>query len=137
MHGDEKLVPRKLQYQKVEELNEFERLDLAVFSAMPASQSLYKLMEFEILKARDEAMAVEPSNKELVLSKQAIAHTMALFYTRVRKAIEGEVLKHKDDIANKANKENKMEQEEIERIVLSNIQPGVPGLDAEKLLLFS
>jgi len=122
MHGEEKEVrhPVKLGQRTVTALTEAQKMDLVSFSSMSTAQTLYLLMENEILEARDAAMAADPADEKRVLALQAQAHAMALFYTRLKKSIENAINEHLGIIAEKATEEALRDQEEIERIVISN-----------------
>lgn len=77
-----------LSVNKVEPLTNSEKMDIMVLSANPMIMSLWKFLEMEIIAARDEAMAVDPSQRDEQLAKLTIAHAMQKFYTRVRDDIK-------------------------------------------------
>lgn len=123
MNGEEKEVkkPRELNRRTVTELTEIEKIDLVVFSSMPVAETLFRIMEDEILEARDLAMATDPVNVKQVLALQAEAHAMARFYTRIRNKIEGSKVEHFGNIAAKAVEEAIQDQDELENLIISNL----------------
>lgn len=100
------------------ELTQAQKVDLIVLSSNPNFESVYILMENEVLDARDEAMAVDPVNEKLQAVRMSQAHTIAKFYAKIRKEIEFAATEQLDTIKTKAVQEATQEQEFLDSIVL-------------------
>jgi hypothetical protein len=75
-------------------------------------------MENEILAARDEAMAVDPTEEKKQAVRMTEAHAMAKFYQRVRDKIEYAAQEQLDAIKLKAAQAVTQEQEFFEEVIL-------------------
>lgn len=98
------------------DLSESDKQDI-VFAANHY-QPLYKLMELLIVKARDEAMLVDPSKEAEQRAAMTVAHAMSKFYLAIRAEVQFFVEGEHEKFKQKAAQEAIQEQETIENIVL-------------------
>jgi hypothetical protein len=97
-------------------------LDLIIISQNPQLQSLWDLMEMEIIVARDIAMSVDPSKREEQASAMTVAHAMMKFYQSVRERITYLTNEHLDE-TKRLDMEKKLgSPEEIEKMVMAQLQ---------------
>ena len=127
MNGEEALVrtsptSNKFSYNQSRELTPEEMMDLTVFGAMPVSKTVYKVMEFAIADARDEAMECDPAHEATQRSLMTVAHAMDKFYKKVRGKIEFAQMEHLSDVKQKVLAEDMKDQERVEEIIMMNVQ---------------
>jgi hypothetical protein len=114
--------PRELQHKKIEPLSMHEQQDLIVLGADPRVHTLFKIMEYEIIEARDEAMACDPAEKDKRAALMDTAHAMAKWYTQIRSRITRELNEHLGEIKRRANEELVKDQNAVEKIILGSHQ---------------
>jgi hypothetical protein len=107
-----------LETGRIKELSQAQKMDLIVLSTNPNFQTVYDLMENEVLAARDEAMAVDPTEDKKQVARMTEAHAMAKFYQKIRKQIEFAATEQLAKVQEKAAQEATQEQEFLEEIVL-------------------
>ena len=95
-----------------------DRMDLVLLNGQPQLQALWKLMQNEVLRARDEAMLVDPAERDKQAAAMTVAHAMAKFFTRVRKSVEYQIAEHIGEVEALAAGHLKDDPEEIERLTL-------------------
>ena len=127
MNGEEreiKVAPSssRFSYNQTRELTPEEMMDLTVFGAMPVAKTVYKVMEFAIADARDEAMECDPAREAVQRALMTVAHAMDKFYKKVRGKIEFAQMEHFSDAKQKVLAEDMKDQEKIEEIIMLNIQ---------------
>ena len=94
------------------------KMDLIIISANPQIQSLWDLMEMIVLTARNEAVAVDPSEEKKQVAALTIAHAMAKMYSQVRQQIDFITNEHLAE-SKRLDMEKKLESpDEIEKILL-------------------
>lgn len=103
----------------VEDLSNFEKLELIQFSATTYFKTVCKLMEMEVISARDVAMTVDPVNTREQTARMTEAHAMARFYTRFRKTVENMAKEHMGELRAAAAEEAAQDQDIIEQIILA------------------
>ncbi len=105
----------------VAELTQGEKTDLLMFAQTEVAKTVFKVMEMEIIDARDEAMACDPS--EVVKQKALMdtAHAMAKFYTRIRNKMSGVVDEFKQLAAEAEVEEAMDDQEFIQNAILASV----------------
>src|SRR5258705_13169544 len=106
MNGEEreiKVAPSssRFSYNQTRELTPEEMMDLTVFGAMPVAKTVYKVMEFVIADARDEAMECDPAREAVQRALMTVAHAMDKFYKKVRGKIEFAQMEHFSDAKQK------------------------------------
>jgi len=109
-----------VSYAQNNELTDIEKMNLAVLHQDPRVKTLYKLMELEIVDARNEAMEADPAETAKQLSLMTVAHAMDKFYKHVRSRIEFSVAEHIADIKSKALQEELKDQEKLNDVILYN-----------------
>ena len=107
-----------LETGRIKELSQAQKMDLIVLSTNPNFQTVYDLMENEVLAARDEAMAVDPTEEKKQVVRMTEAHAMAKFYQKIRKQIEFAATEQLENIKAKAAQEATQEQDFLESVVL-------------------
>jgi len=124
MNGSEVVTKRPQEsgfsYAQNNELTDIEKMDLAVLHQDPRVKTLYKLMELEIVDARNEAMEADPAETAKQLSLMTVAHAMDKFYRRVRSKIEFGVAEHVADVKAKMLQEELKDQERLNEVILFN-----------------
>lgn len=97
------------------------KMDLIILSANPQIQSLWDLMEMIVLTARNEAVAVDPSEEKKQIAALTIAHAMAKMYGQVRQQIDYITNEHLAE-SRRLDMEKKLESpEEVEKMVLGEL----------------
>lgn len=109
----------KLEYKVVEDLTPSEQLELMNFKLSSYFRLLCKIMEFEVIASRDEAMAIDPAKRDEQVARVTIAHAEAKFYQRVRAVIENAANEHLGIVRAKAAEEALKDQDNFEEIILS------------------
>ena len=99
-------------------LDSKDRMDLVILSGQPQLQALWKLMQQEVLRARDEAMLVDPSERDKQAAAMTVAHAMAKFFTRVRKSVEYQIAEHIGEVQALADENIQNDTEALERYTL-------------------
>jgi hypothetical protein len=102
------------------ELTDSEKMDLMVHDDGPYAKAVKKLMRYEIIKARDEAMECDPAEDKKQKSLMTIAHAMEKFYKNILGAIAMEKTKHLSDVRLKAQEEDLKDQEKLNEVILFN-----------------
>lgn len=100
------------------ELTEAQKMELASLAGTNTGEVLFLLMENEVINARDEAMAVDPSDEKQQRAKMTIAHAMSKFYTRLRKQITYQFMEHYNRIQEKTAEATLEDRRTIEEIIL-------------------
>lgn len=114
-------VTPEFGYDQVPELTVSEKMDLVVFSSMPVSKAVYKLMELEIVQARNEAMRANPAKVEEQRALMTVAHAMDKFYTNVRGKITFATGEHIADVKLKVQQVDMEDKEKLEEIIFQNV----------------
>lgn len=126
MNGEEcevRLPPAtspKFSYTTSIELSDSEKMDLVAGNQTPFANAIYKLMELEIIKARNKAMEADPANQRVQLSLMTIAHAIDKFYKDIRNSVEFAIGEHVLDVRQKVRAEELKDQQVFEEIVLRN-----------------
>lgn len=124
MNGSEVVTKRpqeaNFSYSQTTELTDIEKMDLAVLHQDPRVRTLYKLMELQIIKARNDAMSADPAEEAKQRSLMTVAHAMDKFYKQLRGEIEFGVAEHIADVKTKALQEELKDQAKLEEIILHN-----------------
>lgn len=107
-----------LETGRFAELTQAEKMDLIVLASNPNFQTIYKLMENECIAAREDAISVDPKDKEGQIAALTIAHAMHKFYVKIRKEIQFAGQEQLDLIKTKAALAAAQEQDFLESIVI-------------------
>jgi hypothetical protein len=105
----------------VEELSQHEKLELIQFSATTYYKVICKLLEQEVIGARDIAMSVDPvsADKRIEQSERMTeAHAMAKFYARFVTTLESLAAEHIGELKAAAAEQIAQNREQIEAIVM-------------------
>lgn len=102
-------------------LDQKRTMDLIIISQNPQLQSLWDLMEMEIIVARDIAMAVDPAEREKQSAAMTVAHAMGKFYFSVRERIKFITSEHLNEVKQLDMERKLGSPEEIERIVMEQL----------------
>jgi hypothetical protein len=109
-----------LETGRAVELTTNQQMDMIVWASSPTFPTACQILENEVLNARDEAMAVDPAEKETQHARMTEAHGMAKMYQRFRKQIEMASTNELAKLKERANRELLKDQELIENIVVSS-----------------
>lgn len=125
MNGEEVLVrpylaQPKLSYADAADLSESEKMDLIAGSSTPFAQALFKLMETEIVRARNEAMECPPEEVAKQRTLMTIAHAMDKFYKNLRSRMEYTTTEHILNVRQKVQEADLQDQAKMEEIILAN-----------------
>ena len=96
-------------------------MDLIIISQNPQLQSLWDLIEMEIIVARDIAMAIDPAKPAEQNAKMTIAHAMSALYFSVRDRISFITSEHLNEVKQLDMKRKLESPEEIERMVMEQL----------------
>lgn len=110
------------------ELTDAQKMDLIVLSANPTFEVVYLLWENLILDARDEAMAVDPSEPAKQASRMTEAHALAKAYKRFRDNVTNSLAEQHGKIKLKVAETLAKEQDFIDQIVLSQASGNIENL---------
>lgn len=109
-------------------LTDAQKMDLIVLSANPAFEVVYLLWENLVLDARDDAMAVDPSEPIKQTSRMTEAHALAKAYKRFRDNVTNSLAEQHSKIKLKVAADLANEQNFIEQIVLSQASGNIENL---------
>jgi len=102
------------------ELSDGEKMDLMAGDDTPYANAIKKLMRFEIVKARDEAMECPPEEEAKQKALMTVAHAMQKFYKNILGAIIFEKTKHLSDVKLRQAEEEMKDREKVEEIIFKN-----------------
>lgn len=107
-----------IRERTVTELSPQDQILLITTAESAGAKILFRIMEQEIIDARDEAMAVNPAKEAEQRAAMTVAHAMAKFYRKVRTRIQQEFQKHKESLI-QAQQSVLDDPEEVEEMILS------------------
>lgn len=119
MNGSEVVTQRPVAVGK-HELTDSEKMELTVLGSDPRCLTLFKLMEWEIEDAKDEAMEADPSKPAEQVALMTIAHAMNKFYKQVRSRMLVATHEHVADVKLKLAQKDLEDKSKIEAIILAN-----------------
>ena len=121
MNGSEREEKVVLSLNQVLELQPLEKLNLATLAGDPRYETLKKLMQIEVIRARDRAMEIDPAKGQEQRAAMTVAHAMQKFYQNVVNEVELAITEQLSDIKQKALEQELQDQGKIEELYLSQV----------------
>lgn len=109
-----------LQSGRQVELSQAQQTEMIIWATSESFPVACQILENEVLNARDEAMVVDPADKETQHARMTEAHGMAKLYQRFRKQIENASSTQLAKLQEKANRSILKDREAIEKIIVES-----------------
>lgn len=110
--------------KKVIDLSLSEKQDLALFSGTPAYAAILKLMELQLIEARDAAILTDPAEPAKQIAAINIAHAMAKCFLGLKQRMEYLVAEVHGEIKKKQVQLDMEDHEKLEEIILGQSSGG-------------
>ena len=126
MNGEEREIRNipsaspQFAYSKNFDLTESEKMDLIVGRSTPFANALFKLMEAEIVQARNTAMECPPEKDATQRSLMTVAHAMDKFYKNLISRMDFNSQEHILSVRQKTQEMELQDQSRLEEIILKN-----------------
>jgi hypothetical protein len=124
MNGSEVEIKRppqpKFSYNQESEITDAEKMDMVVFATMPMFKTFCRMLENIIIRSRNHAMDVDPSDKDRQAAALTIAHAQKALYEELRGDIEFKMTEHVADVRLRVQQQDLEDQTKLEEIIFAH-----------------